>query len=140
MLPDFDQHGNLPPGIHWAIWYEFKARFGITEHRLRLMNGLLEGIYALKTAGCATVYVDGSFITAKTIPGDFDACWDTQGVDMILLFRTQPLFFDFDQLRMAQKARFGGEFFPATPEFLDFFQTDREGRAKGIIALNLVNF
>ena len=27
------------------------------------------------------VYLDGSFVSAKLIPGDFDACWDEDGVD-----------------------------------------------------------
>ena len=28
----------------------------------------------LRDAGCKTVYVDGSFVTDKERPGDFDAC------------------------------------------------------------------
>ena len=46
-------------------------------------------------------------------------------------------------LRMAQKAKYGGEFLPNVIEdgsglfFVDFFQTDRDGNAKGIIRINV---
>jgi hypothetical protein len=96
----------------------------------------------LREAGCTVVYVDGSFVTAKETPGDFDACWDVHGVD---LERLAPVFLDFADSRAAQKRRFGGELFPAQlPEgitgrtFLAFFQTDRRtGRRKGIVAIRL---
>jgi len=75
---------------------------------------------------CRLVYLDGSFVTTKTHPGDFDACWDIQGVDQEAL---DPVFWDFSRGRAAQKRRFGGEFFPAQlPEgatgraFAEFFQ------------------
>ena len=35
----------------------------------------------LRAAGCKRAYIDGSFITTKEHPGDFDACWDLDGVD-----------------------------------------------------------
>jgi hypothetical protein len=106
------------------------------------LAGFRQGIQQLKAAGCGTVYVDGSFVTAKPQPDDFDACWDIHGVDPNAL---DPVFFDFANHRAAQKARFLGEFFPAQlPEggsgrtFLEFFQTDKNsGDPKGIIALDL---
>jgi hypothetical protein len=104
--------------------------------------GLRQGLEQLKTAGCDTVFLDGSFVTAKPQPGDFDACWDVTGVDPSLL---DPVFFDFNNGRAAQKTRFLGEFFPAQlpngssgKTFLEFFQTDRNsGDPKGIVALDL---
>ena len=52
---------------------------------------------------------------------------------------------DFGDRRAAQKAKFGGEFFPARfvaepagTTFLEFFQFDRlMGQSKGIIAIDL---
>jgi hypothetical protein len=107
-----------------------------------LLAGLEEAIGLLRAAGCRRIFLDGSFVTAKELPNDFDACWDVEGVDADAL---DPVFFEFSGGRAAQKARFGGEFFPAqVPEgatgktFLDFFQTDREtGEAKGIVELSL---
>lgn len=91
------------------------------------------------------VYIDGSFVTAKDTPGDFDACWNVEGVAPE---RLDPIFLDFSDGRAAQKRRFGGELFPAQlPEgitgrtFLAFFQTDRRtGRGKGIVAIRLEDF
>lgn len=107
-----------------------------------MLAGLRQGIEQLKAAGCETVYVDGSFVTAKPQPGDFDACWDVTNVNPSLL---DPVFLDFGNRRAAQKARFLGEFFPAHfpngtsgTTFLEFFQTDKSsGDPKGIVALDL---
>jgi hypothetical protein len=86
--------------------------------------------------------LNGSFVTSKEIPADYDVCWDVRGVRPR---RLDPIFLDFSYRRAAQKAQYGGEFFPAqVPEgasgkaFLEFFQIDKEsGRAKGIVAIHL---
>ena len=62
---------------------------------------------------------------------------DLEAVDPILL--------TFADGRAAQKAKYGGELFPASAiagfeegVFLDFFQTDKDtGARKGIVALDL---
>lgn len=134
--------GNLPPGIHIADWSEFTARFGTTPHRLRLLGGLKAALDALHSAGCQRVYIDGSFVTAKQAPGDFDGCWDVTGVDPTLL---DPVLLSFANLRVEQKTKFGGELFladamadPAGTRFLAFFQRDKQtGQPKGIVAIEL---
>jgi hypothetical protein len=142
MIPEFEPGGNLPPGVHECTWDEFVARFGTNTHRLRLIGGLKRALDALKRAGCLRVYVDGSFVTEKELPNDYDACWDTQGVAAPLL---DLVFLIFDAGRQAQKTKYHGEFFPAHlteggsgRRFLDFFQTDRStGDRKGIVVINL---
>ena len=142
MIPDFKPDGNLPTGIHWATWSEFVAKFGATPWRRELLRGLRSALDSLKDAGCRTIYVDGSLVTNKLRPGDFDGCWEEEGVDIDAL---DPVLLTFDEGRAAQKAKFGGELFPAFDPadsegriFLEFFQTDKEtGRRKGIIALDL---
>lgn len=141
MIPEFRQDGQLPRGRHPAEWPEFIVRFGQTQTRERLCEGLLDALRLLRSAGCQQAYVDGSFASAKPEPGDFDVCWDITDIDADLV---PAVFFEFRDGRAAQKAQFGGEFFPAQlPEglsgqtYLDFFQRDRDGRPKGIIALGL---
>lgn len=144
-IPPFTGLGLLPAGIHWATWHQITARFGQTPHRAALLGGLVQGIRALKAAGCRTIYLDGSFCTKKEVPGDFDACWDDSTVDLDYLYATAPVLFDFTHGRAAQKARYLGEFFPCnataappTTLYLDFFQLDKHtGLAKGIIGLQL---
>ena len=129
----------LPPGVHDATLDEIQERFATSEKRRKLFDGFRRAVVALVKAGCRTIYLDGSFITDKPVPGDFDVCWDPAGVDAAKL---DPVFLDFRMRRKRQKEMFGGEFFPsgakanATAAFLDFFQTDKHtGRAKGIIKL-----
>ena len=89
------------------------------------------------------IYLDGSFVTAKAHPGDFDACWDIQDVDEEAL---DPVFWSFSHGRAAQKQRFLGELFPAQlPEgatgrsFVEFFQVNKySGEPKGIVAIRLI--
>jgi hypothetical protein len=142
MIPGFDERGNLPPGIHHATWTEIVTRYATSTHRRDLLDGLLDALRSLKIAGCGTAYLDGSFVTAKENPGDFDACWESAGV---MLDRLDPELQDFGNDRAAQKARYGGELYPAdwtansdgTP-FLEFFQLDTTAKQpKGIIAIDL---
>jgi hypothetical protein len=118
---------------------EIEARFAITPHRRTLFEGFRKGVRSLWSAGCTCIYLDGSFITEKTVPGDFDACWDPSGVDFLKL---DPVLLDFNNKRANQKQAFGGEFFPSSiladhnHLFIDFFQIDRHtGEPKGIILL-----
>jgi hypothetical protein len=74
-----------------------------------MLDGLAEAIDLLTEAGCQRIWLNGSFVTAKDEPGDFDACWDTVGVD---LDEPDPVLLDLSDHRSAQKARFGGELFP----------------------------
>jgi hypothetical protein len=142
VIPPFDPSGDLPPGIHWADWQEISARFGWSEHRRRLLDGLGRGSDALRQAGCSTVYIDGSFVTAAEAPNDFDACWDTQGVDP---GRLDPILLAFGSQRAAQKIKYLGEFLPAQAAVdlvgtvvLDFFQVNKyTGDPKGIVALDI---
>ena len=144
-IPDFNTEGNLPQGIHDADWSEFEARFAITAHRTRLAAGLKSALEVLGKAGCKRVYVDGSYVTEKEVPNDFDVAWDPAGVDTKLLKKLEPVFFDFDNKRAAQKTKYLGEFFPSSvpadlvgTTFIDFFQIDKTtGNAKGIVALNI---
>ena len=107
-----------------------------------LFAGFRQGCEELRKAGCRLVYLDGSFVTAKANPGDFDACWDIRNVEEDGL---DPVFWNFSHGRAAQKRRFLGEFFPAQlPEgatgwaFIQFFQTNRlTGEPKGILAVRL---
>ena len=142
MIPQLDADGLLPPGIHRATWNEVAAVFGRTPWRRQLLAGLQMAIENLRRAGCRIVYIDGSFVTSKEIPNDFDACWEEAGVEPELL---DPVLLRFDAGRAEQKARYLGELFPASmgatvdgTSFLQFFQTDRAtGRTKGIVAVEL---
>jgi hypothetical protein len=142
VIPSFDERGNLPSGTYPATWDEIVERYATNERREQLLDGLRAAIDSLRAAGCSRVYLDGSFVTSKDVPGDFDACWEASGVDPGLL---DPALLDFSNHRAAQRAKYGGELFPAEVaaepggmRFVDYFQRDRvTGAAKGILAVDL---
>jgi hypothetical protein len=141
VIPPFDDRGNLPPGVHEVDWNELETRFSGSPRRIELLAGLRAALLALRDAGCRTAYIDGSFVTAKEEPGDFDACWEAGGVDV---GRLDPVLYDFSEDRRAQKQRYGGELFPADAPadpggtlFVDFFQLARDTTPKGIIKVDL---
>jgi hypothetical protein len=142
MVPPFNDSGNLPEGVHWVEWPQIEDRFGGTPHRRRLISGLERALKNLRDAGCRVVYLDGSFVTSCERPGDFDGCWEVDGVQ---IDRVDPVLRTFAHGRALQKAKYFGELFPARARadeagrtFLSFFQTDKTtGDPKGIVALRL---
>jgi hypothetical protein len=137
MIPEFDSNGNLPPGIHAATLAQIRQRYANTPLRKYLFSGLVNLAKSLKASGCRTLYVDGSYITNKTEPGDLDAVWEYEGVDNTI----DPLLRKGWDLK-AIKRKYGGDVFCRMPDLLDvdhveFFQTDRMGQSKGIIKIDL---
>jgi hypothetical protein len=141
MIPAIDPRtGYLPPGLYQAPWAEIPSAFGKNSHRTALMNGLLLALINLAGAGCHLVLLDGSFVSVKPLPQDYDAAWEPYGVDP---FRLDPVLLDFTNGRAAMKAKYGGEFFPASWHaaagvlYRDFFQKDRNGVPKGVVQIDL---
>jgi len=81
MIPAWSANGDLPPGTHFATWSRIEERLAFNSRRQRLLEGFRAACELLRSAGCRLVYLDGSFVTTKEHPGDFDACWDIQNVD-----------------------------------------------------------
>ena len=83
-------------------------------------------------------------MTAKETLGDWDGCWDVEGVDVFGLLAVAPLPWDDTLGRPNQKARYGGDLFAVRPSagaercILDQFQVVyATGEAKDIIVLHL---
>lgn len=93
MIPEFDENGNLPPGVHFCDWDEFKERFGYTFKRSEMIRGMEIAMAELKAAGCRIFYVNGSFVTSEQKPKDFDACWEPDAVDIDYLRQNSPTLF-----------------------------------------------
>ena len=138
---DIDGPWNvLPPGIHDVSLDEVKIRFAINLNRNLLFEGFARGFAALRKAGSKEILLDGSFVTDKQNPGDFDCCWNVVGVDVSKL---DPVFLDFADKRAAQKKKYSGEFFPfgfgvgAADFFLNHFQKDKHtDKTKGILRVH----
>ncbi|HXA53052.1 MAG TPA: hypothetical protein VNV86_22195 [Candidatus Acidoferrum sp.] len=74
MLPELNDDGELPPGVHTADWREFESRFGVSSPRRLWLSGRLQVILELAATGgrLRRVFVWGSFVTAKPAPKDLD--------------------------------------------------------------------
>jgi hypothetical protein len=102
-------------------------------------------LLSLKSFGCQRAYIDGSFVTKKENPGDYDGCWSRVGVDLHELRKGDPILLNFTNQRLAQKVKYGGEMFPAEMTearsgrlFLEFFERDKTtGDGKGIVEIDL---
>ncbi len=142
-MTDFDStSGYLTEGVHRMTLGEFMRAFAWNARRRFLYAGLARAIAALQAAGCRTILIDGSFVTAKESPGDWDAAFDPVGVDAS---RLDPILIKHDDGRRAMRAKYLGDLFPwsavATgvpgPIYRDFFQQDRDGHRKGIVEIQL---
>lgn len=73
-IPEWNEYGLLPEGIHDCGIEEIHDRLGFNEHRQGLIGGLLGVIEWLETMPpVQSLIVDGSFVTDKERPSDIDA-------------------------------------------------------------------
>jgi len=141
VIPEFDQNGNLPPGVHDATIEEVRTRFAYNPVRQRLFDAFLEVMKILAECRSHEVHLDGSFITAKEAPCDYDMCWESTDVEPTDQLR------EFLELRERRKDRYLGDIFirmpqpPYSYDHVEHWQSDsrQEGVAKGIIRIRLRN-
>lgn len=143
MIPSFTDEGLLPPGVHDTDLEELKEKMGWSRRRRELLEGLEESLGLMAACRVERVYLDGSFVTDKDRPNDIDGCYDlAEDVTDDDLGRLAPIFPPSPSNRAEAKRRFGVDFFPAAATelgsgqpFLRFFQTDREGRERGVLSV-----
>lgn len=138
-IPDFDENGNLPPGVYEVSLQDIESRFTWTDRRKELFEGLKRAIDNLIKANVQKVWLDGSFVTSKDDPNDIDGCWQAdKDVDADLL---DSVFLDMSPPREAMKKKYGVDFLISGVQISDspgntteeFFQIDRDGNKKGIL-------
>jgi hypothetical protein len=146
VIPDFLPTGLLPPGEHEAPWEEIRDRFGGNFRRNDILGGIRLAALNLKQAGCRRLWIDGSFVTQKRAPSDWDGCWDPVGVDPAKLDGIIKDPTPLGRARMKQKYK--ADLFPSSVLeqrsrllFVDFFQVDKTtGDPKGILLLDLTRW
>jgi len=141
--PDFEPvNGYLPKGIHPMEWTAFCARFVWNRRRRFLKSGMHRALLNLRAAGCGAAIIDGSFVSSKDEPGDYDLAFDPIGVNGSLV---DPVLLRHDDERKAMRAKYFGDVFPwgtiASSKtgliYRDFFQRDRSGTPKGVVLLDM---
>jgi hypothetical protein len=133
VLPEFNERGNLPAGVHLASLDEVEARFGrASEIRQVQMESLRWLGEMARKAGVQRLVINGSFVTE---------CFEPNDVDCVLL--TGP---DFPLDRTAERVILAGLPFLGIAligqEDFDYmvdtvFATDRRWIPKGVVEVVL---
>ena len=133
MIPDLNEHGYLPPGVHPATLAEVVKRFGVGSEQREAQAQSLEWLEPLcRRAGIIKILVNGSFTSNKLEPNDVD-CVLLQGIEYesdsqaaIELRQGLP----FLEIKIVTADDY--EFFSTV-----LFATDRDMIAKGVIEVAL---
>ena len=129
MIPPFDEHGFLPPGIHPATLDEIDSRFGqVSELRRVQMESVRWMVELARRAGVKRIVLNGSFVTDIMEPNDVDCA--------LLVGAAYP-----DDETAADSLDDGLPFLEialvpklAFDRLVDqFFATDRFGQPKGVV-------
>ena len=121
-IPEFNETGLLPPGVHVCTLEEVKSRFGSfhgNDRRPNLFNSLLKLLADVRRADLfVAVVLDGSFVTAVSAPND---------IDLILVLRRahdwsrDPAAHEYNVLsRRRLRRRFGFDVFLAVDHDMDY--------------------
>lgn len=141
MIPELTREGLLPTGVHETTLGDVRRRFGSANPvRVRLMKGLAAVAAMARRIGARTLYLDGSFVTDKKNPGDWDA---------VVVAPVGTNCASAGVLRLIDRPRvkkeFGGDLFLIMEddgELLNHyvngvFVKDRLGRDKGLLRIRL---
>ena len=122
-IPALDLHGFLPNGVHICTIEEIENTFCWNEHRSKIWRGGLKFLSKLITRDMDfPIYVDGSFITDKKLPGDVDIVLDLTQADDFKQFLGVKM---FQSEREIIKMEYCVDFCPNLPgnnDFSAFFQ------------------
>lgn len=144
MLPEFNEDGNLPPGIHHATFSEVIERFGgrtslislkrqtVTQHLVQLYEFVKD--FAIGTC------IDGSYVTSKLEPGDVDLVLDLPS-DFVFTTTIERKMKQFQEKMHIFRFIRGLEVHEqAREQIVDGFIQDRPGKPpKGIVYVEMRN-
>jgi hypothetical protein len=140
-LPEFNESGNLPPGIHQATLDEVADQFGDVKGQRNICTRRLLHLYALaeRTGHLQRFIVFGSYVTTKPDPND---------VDVVLImdddFRLEDCPIEMRGLfeHAVAQARYGASIFWVRPglllregieDFIAYWQIRRDGSKHRIV-------
>ena len=73
MIPEFDEHGYLPAGIHHATLEEIEQEFGCSSEIRRVpFESLVWLVEVAATCDVLRIIINGSYVTDVAEPNDVD--------------------------------------------------------------------
>jgi len=144
-LPEFNEEGDLPPGVHHATLDEVVGQFGAAQGQRNICTRRLQHVYALakRTGHLQRFIIFGSYVTARPDPND---------VDVVLVmddaFRLEECPIEVRGLfdHAVAQARYGASIFWVRPglllsesieDFIAYWQIKRDGSKRGIVEVIL---
>ena len=134
-IPAFRSDNWLPEGHHAATWEEIAVTFGgaADSRRRGVLNRLLAWRDAVRAKGLSgRIVLNGSFISAKESPGDFDLLFLYDEASEAIVQSDAEALALIDPMRC--KAAFGGDVFAYSTRMVkahpQFFPTDSFDRIK----------
>jgi len=142
MIPALQENGFLPPGLHPADLDEIWERFGhISERRRMLFSRLRTFAEFARYVGALRMFVDGSYVTAKTNPEDVDVViWvGEKFLELLELGNEKALNLELMFLTREPKEAFAVFGEDGWNAWLNFFSSirNREGEWKGLVEVLL---
>lgn len=118
-LPQLNENGHLPPGIHDGSRDDLTERFGQSPRRRELLENLRRYLAELQKWPLAqAVLVDGSFVTDIAEPNDIDLVLVLRD-DYDLSRSISPFEYNLRSRRRVQKT-FGLDLFVVRPNSIDY--------------------
>jgi hypothetical protein len=134
MLPELNEIGYLPPGLHEATIEEIVQRFGVgSDERVAEGQSLQWLIPMCRRAGVVRLIIGGSFVTELLEPKDVD-CVLVPGKsfaadsDATFALQVGLPYLSFQFVESEADLSF---------YVYDLYASDREGRSKGLIEVLL---
>jgi hypothetical protein len=124
-IPDFDQLGLLPAGVHDCDLAEIQARFTWNERRAAIWAGFQQLLQELAAMNMHyPLYVNGGFVTDRDDPSDVDLALDL--CDGAPEEHQRDALFHFHQRHAAIHEQMRVDYYPNLPgaqhDFRQFFQ------------------
>lgn len=141
-IPEFNESGDLPRGIHTTTLNDFFNRFSSGSPQRMVLALRLERIYriAIETGCLARFIIFGSFITEKSNPNDVDVFMlMDDNFDYSKVAGEARLLFDHNMAQshfgcsvfwIRRLSAFGGE-----DETIGYWQIKRDGTFRGIVEI-----
>ncbi len=144
MLPELNQDGNLPEGIHLATEEEVLVRFATSSARRRWLGEQLQNLLgvAKSTERLHRAFLWGSFVTSKESPNDLDILLVMTGDFTVdALPEKSRVLFDYTDARL----RFHADVFWTKASidagilalWLDTYQVGKDFKRRGIVEIRL---
>jgi hypothetical protein len=141
-IPDFREDGYLPDGLFLASEAEVTFRFGTANKtRRRLVLRVRRWAELARDVRAPRLFIDGSFITAKSEPNDVDAVVLLPEDFENQIARNRDAAIELEQMLLTRQPEeiFAAEDEADWSEWIEFFSRTREvdGRRKGLVEIEI---